>query len=295
MKVAVAFRLAVVLLVIAPVNSRRLANDTGADAVDDLEADTLDGKIPTPELEMLADITDHELLHNLFLALEVPADNTVTRLDQVLVDRGNTPFLIKSEGLTLLPLKPGGILGLFPFFFNSFTRLFWTGKRWTWPSPDTEDKASYWNEWGPFNRGIPLLTGYLSINNIAGAFDRWGEDDPGDSLPYLGDLVNKHPPAQLDDKQSFIIDYTEGDLGWFWRVIDECRPLSEGALSTAGVTIPDEVDVAKLPDTWLCRSYSPKGLLYILPYSLFPVSQRSFLMFFALQFDLTSIEDVTPK
>lgn len=261
----------------------------------------------TPEMAVLANVGDQQVLHDLFLDLDFIPQNssltTLSRLQETTNPNGN--MIVKAEGLgPLFPMLRRDALGLGLMMASRFMRPVWQGKWLEFPSPDPylsqaqlsgEDTADVQGKFINQYVGLQGWTGHLYTTTLKQATAKEREYE-GQSLQSLQatasittipSLVPRQPDMTLDDKPSLIMDYRRGQ-NWNTGFVDECRPLDGDKLVDAGLLNSDGSSNSNRRGSsrtatrnsqwsyvWLCRGTAPRFLTL--------GGARVFVMFFMVQ------------
>ena len=239
----------------------------------------------TPEMAVLANVGDQQVLHDLFLDLDfVEANSSLAALSQY--QQATNPYgnmIVKAEGLgPLFPMVRRDALGLGLMAVSRLMRPVWQGKWLEFPSPDpylataalgnttTNVLGKFINQYV----GLQGWTGHLYTGTLKQATAN--ERPPARAeIAELSSLVPTHPMVTLDDKPSLLMDYRRGqNLGT--NFVDECRPLDEEKLVAAGILDTSDTTMDSQWDyVWLCRGTAPRFLQL--------GGARVFVMFFMVQ------------
>lgn len=263
MKSATAFKAALMLLSVvafaylvanqAPSSSRRLTLNS-----------------ITPEMRVLANVADRQILHTLFLSLDYDeSNNTIAGYaQQQRTENPDGNLVVMAEGLgPLFPLvRPGSWMDWTTLMLSRLSRPIWQGKFLEFPNPDFDTKGSvkFINQYV----GLEGWTGHVYPGTIQEATNMVGRKQ-------LDTIVPAQPMVTLDEKPSLILDYSLG-ANWRTNVMDECRPLSRDKLVAASVHLwADTTTEEEWGYVWLCRGTSPR---------FFQLGgERVFFLFFLLQ------------
>ena len=261
----------------------------------------------TPEMAVLANVGDQQVLHDLFLDLDfIPQNSSLATLSKLQEDTNpNGNMIVKAEGLgPLFPLLRRDALGLGLMMASRFMRPVWQGKWLEFPSPDPflsqaqlagDDTANVEGKFINQYVGLQGWTGHLYTTTLKQATAKEREFE-GQSLQSLEatasittipSLVPQQPDVTLDDKPSLIMDYRRGQ-NWNTGFVDECRPLDGEKLMDAGLLNGDgstnsnrrgssrtATRNSQWDYVWLCRGTAPRFLNL--------GGARVFVMFFMVQ------------
>lgn len=261
----------------------------------------------TPEMAVLANVGDQQVLHSLFLDLDFKSSNsslaTLSQIQQETNPYGN--MVVKAEGLgPLFPMLRSDVLGVGLTMASRFMRPVWQGKWLEFPSPDpylsqaqlegnlsTSVLGKFINQYV----GLQGWTGHLYTTTLKQATAKEREYEgqslqsmqAAASITTLPSLVPTQPDVTLDDKPSLIMDYRRGQ-NWNTGFVDECRPLAQDKLVNAGLLNRDGSSNSNRRGSgrtatrnsqweyvWLCRGTAPRFLNL--------GGARVFVMFFMVQ------------
>jgi hypothetical protein len=253
------------------------AADGDAGKADDAEAEQDGASVDdaeTPALKMLAGVGNEDQLETLFIESEVTEGASIDRVIALLDEQDTDAVKIKGEGVPLFTSLSFFRLGS---AMSSMARLFWSGKFFTFVRDENGNlQASLTNS----IIGSQSVKAQVRIDTMAEAMAALGEEELGDEMPTFG-LFSE--PTFVDGEESVILDYSQTDVGIFDSIIDEIRPVSPDSLDAAGIEVPEGVDVSNL---WIGRATARFGLFH---------RRREFALYFALDFDMDSVEVVDPE
>ena len=224
----------------------------------------------TPALSVLANVTAADQLETLFHASSVDQEKIVSRVE-ALLDQ-NREVTIKGEGAPLFPgTDPGPQL-------SQLARAIWSGKLFDFKRADDGTLAVTLTN---AILGNDFVNADVRFSTMSDAIIARGEEDPAGTLPIFG----SENTLTIDDKVSVILDYANDvSVGAqvFRTIIDEIRPVSADGIAAAGINLPSNVDVSNL---WLGRATAKFA----------ESEKREFVVYFALDFDLNSINAISAQ
>jgi hypothetical protein len=266
------------LLVVGLVTGAACATEQGGPAPGDGKSDHFDQpEIPTAGLKLLAGIEDQVQLEALFHAATVDPADTMGKVTKLLDDNAAAQLKIKGEGIPVFTELVGGIDLRLGSGLSRIARGIWSGKVFNFRR--LED-GSLQTTLENAVLGVDIISANVSIKTLAQAMLDRDEAAPGAQLPKFGvDEV----PVEVDDRPSVILDYELSSISLFSGLIDEIRPVTVEALAAAGIAAPAaDVDLSNL---WIGRATALFG---------FGQKQREFVLYFAVDFDLDSVEIIEP-